>query len=157
MTTTSSTTTEYVVHPQRIALAEQARESYRAIGALTRSIELDPVLHELIKIRVSQINGCAYCLDKHLHDAREAGESAQRLDTLSAWRESPFFTARERAALALVEAITHIHQGPVPDAIYDEAAQRFEQPELAQVIFAAISMNALNRIAVTSQMPTPTR
>ena len=83
--------------------------------------------------------------------------SLQRLDTLSAWRESPFFTARERAALALAEAITHIHQGPVPDAVYEEAAQRFGQPELAQVIFAAISMNALNRIAVTSQMPTPAR
>jgi AhpD family alkylhydroperoxidase len=156
MTTTASAT-EYVVHPPRIDLRTQARECYRAMSGLDRSVELDPALRELIKIRVSQLNGCAYCLDMHLHDARAMGESMQRLDTLSAWRESPFFTARERAALALTEAVTLLHAGPVPDAVYDEAARHFEEPELAQVIFAIVAINAWNRIAVTAQLLAPTR
>jgi AhpD family alkylhydroperoxidase len=156
MTTTASSS-DYVAHPQRIDLGQEARDSYRALAALDRSVELDPVLRELVKIRVSQINGCAYCLDMHLHDARELGISNQRLDTLWAWREAPFFTARERALLALAEAVTLLHRGPVPDAVYDEAARHFEPPELAQAIYAIVAINAWNRIAITSQKPTPTR
>jgi len=140
-----------------MSLAEQAPDVYRAMRALDASIQLDPVLRELIKIRASQLNGCAYCLDKHLHDARAAGEAVQRLDTLGAWEESPFFTARERAALALTDAITRVAGGPVPDAVYDEAARHFEDEELAQVIFAAVAINAWNRVAVSTKMRVPAR
>jgi AhpD family alkylhydroperoxidase len=157
MTSTADSSTDHVVHPQRIDLPREAREAYRAMAALDRSVELDHGLRELIKIRASQINGCAYCLDMHLHDAREAGESLQRLDTLSAWRESPFFTPRERAAFALTEAVTLIHAGPVPDAVYDEAARWFEPAELAQVLFAIVAINAWNRIAITAQTTTAAR
>lgn len=155
--TTIAPSSECVAHPQRIELAEQARDSFRAMAALDASIQLDPVLRELVKIRVSQLNGCAYCLDMHLHDARRLGISHQRLDTLAAWREAPFFTARERALLALSEAVTLLHRGPVPDAVYAEAARHFEPAELAQAIFAIVAINAWNRIAVTSQKTTPTR
>jgi AhpD family alkylhydroperoxidase len=157
MTTITDSSADYVVHPERIDLAAQARECYRAMAALDRSVELDPALRELVKIRASQINGCAYCLDKHLHDARAMGISNQRLDTLCAWRESPFFTARERALLALTEAVTLLHEGAVPDVVYDEAARWLEPPELAQALFAIVAINAWNRIAVSAQKSTPLR
>lgn len=148
---------EYVVPEQRIDLAAQAREVARAIAAFDRSIELDPALRELIKIRASQLNGCAFCLDLHLSDARAQGEDAQRLDTLAGWHDSPFFTARERAALALTESITRLTEGPVADAVYAEAERHFEPPELAQLIYAITAINAWNRLSVTAQKLPPTR
>jgi AhpD family alkylhydroperoxidase len=148
---------DYVIPEQRIDLLAEARDVYRAMAAFDRSIDLDPELRELVKIRASQLNGCAFCLDLHLSDSREMGIGQQRLDTLAGWHDSPFFTARERAALALTEAITRLADGPVPDAVYAEAERHFDPPELAQLIMAIVAINSWNRIAVTSQKRPPTR
>ena len=103
-------------------------------------------------MRASQINGCAYCLDMHSLDARAAGETEQRLYALSAWSETPFFTERERAALALTEAVTLVHDGRVPDAVYAEAADVFDETQIAALIWAATVINAYNRIAIATRM-----
>jgi AhpD family alkylhydroperoxidase len=116
------------------------------------SIELDPELRELIKIRASQLNGCAFCIDMHWKDARAGGESEQRHYLLDAWRESPVFTDRERAALELCEAITFVADGHVPDDVWQRAADIFPEEELAQLVFAVVAINAWNRIAITSRI-----
>jgi AhpD family alkylhydroperoxidase len=148
---------EYVVPQPRIDLFKQARDAYRALNAFDGAIDLDAELRELIKIRASQLNGCAFCLDLHLTDARGMGIGQQRLDTLAGWHDSPFFTARERAALALTEAMTRLADGPVSDDVYAEAQRHFDPPEIAQLILAIVAINAWNRIAVTSQKLPPTR
>lgn len=140
----------YVVEPPRFDLANGPREQYRAMYRLASSVRLDPRLHRLIDIRVSQLNGCAYCLDMHVREARALGETDQRLATIAGWRESPFFTARERAALRLAEAITRIDDQPALVAAYEEAAERFPADELAQVVFAATVINSWNRLAITA-------
>jgi AhpD family alkylhydroperoxidase len=130
------------------------RAGYRAVAALEAAIEasgLDPVLRELVKTRASQLNGCAYCIDMHTKDARAMGESEQRLYALSAWRETPFFTPRERAALALTEAITLVSQTHVPDDIVAEASAQFGPEEYSQLVFQVVAINAWNRIAITSR------
>src|SRR5713226_3590102 len=113
-----------------------------------KSSKLEPSLLELVKMRASQINGCAYCLDMHSKDARAEGETEQRLYTLSAWRETPFFTDRERAALEWTEALTLVHEGHVPDAVYEEARQRFSEEELANLAMAVVAINGWNRLAI---------
>ena len=137
----------------RLSMSEQAPRSYAAMGSLEGEVRrsVDPVLHELIKIRASQLNGCAFCLDMHTKDAREAGESEQRLYALSAWWEVPFFDERERAALELTEAVTNVQDGHVPDAVYDRAAAQFEASELAALIWAIGSINVWNRVAIASR------
>jgi AhpD family alkylhydroperoxidase len=135
---------------QRIDLKATAPAAYRAMAAFDRSIELDSALRELVKIRASQINGCAYCIALHTRDARKAGEGEQRLYALAAWRESPLFTERERTALELTDTITRIGESGVPDAVYERAASEFSTAELANLIFAITAINAWNRIAVTS-------
>jgi len=139
-------------HRVRVSLAEEARTAYRAMAAFDRSIELDPALRELVKIRASQLNGCAYCIDMHTRAARKAGESEQRLYALAAWRESPLFTPRERAALELTDAITEIGERGVPDDLYESAAAEFPPHELANLILAITAINAWNRIAISSGM-----
>lgn len=119
-----------------------ALESYVAGSGLERS------LLELIKTRASQINGCAYCIDMHTKDARAAGESEQRLYALSAWRETPFYSDRERAALAWVEAITLLAETGVPDDVYEQARACFTERELVDLTMAAIAINGWNRLAV---------
>jgi AhpD family alkylhydroperoxidase len=109
---------------------------------------LEPALFELIKIRASQLNGCAYCLDMHTKDARAKGETEQRIYLLNAWHEAPFYTERERAALAWTEAITNIQQGHTPDDIYEEARLNFSEQELAQLTLAINQINSWNRIAI---------
>jgi AhpD family alkylhydroperoxidase len=145
-----------VVAALRIVLREESPELSRAMRALDRAEHdfgrLDPVIRELVNIRVSQINGCAFCIDKHTRDARAAGETEQRIYALSAWRETPFFTRRERAALALAEAITLIAEGHVPDEVYALAAQNFEPQELAALIWRTTIINALNRTAITTRL-----
>lgn len=137
----------------RLRIASLAPDSYRAMSALAGTIgDLDPVLKQLIFTRVSQINGCAFCIDMHTKDARAAGETEQRLYGLNAWRETPFYTPRERAALALAEEMTHLPTSSVPDEVYAEAARHFEPKELSLVIWAATIINAWNRIAITSRM-----
>ena len=119
--------------------------------------DIDPELGELIKIRASQINHCAFCLNMHLVDARKHGVSEQKLDVLAAWEEAgDLFTERERAALALTEAITQIADG-VPDDVYEQAAAVFTERELGQVIAMAVTINAWNRINVTVRQRVPQR
>ena len=113
-----------------------------------RSSDLEPLLRELVKIRASQLNGCAYCIDMHTQDARAQGETEQRIYALSAWRETPFFSPRERAALAWTEAITNIQQGHAPDAVYEEARKEFDEAALVKLTFAIIQINAWNRLAI---------
>ena len=154
MSTLGSVTGETIA--PRIVLREEAPELSRAMRALDRAEHdfgrLDPVIRELVNIRVSQVNGCAFCIDMHTKDARAAGETEQRIYALSAWRETPFFTQRERAALALAEAITLIADSHVPDEVYAEAEQNFEADELAALIWRATIINALNRTAITTRM-----
>ncbi|MER5578368.1 carboxymuconolactone decarboxylase family protein [Streptomyces massasporeus] len=143
----------------RVALKKITPDVSAAMGSLhaaavsaAQDAKLEPELLELVRIRASQINGCAFCLDLHTRDARGQGETEQRLHTLAAWRETPFFTERERAALALTEAVTLVHDGRVPDAVYAEAADVFDENQIAALIWAATVINAYNRIAISTRM-----
>ncbi len=118
-----------------------------ALGHYLAGCGLEHSLLELVKIRASQINGCAACLDMHTQDARAAGETEQRLYTLSAWRETPFFTDRERAALAWAEAVTLV-AGGVPDTVYEEARRHFTERELIDLTWAVVAINGWNRLNI---------
>jgi len=109
---------------------------------------LEHSLLRLVEIRASQINGCAYCLDMHTKDARAAGETEQRIYTLDAWRETPFFTDRERAALEWTEAVTLVADTRVPDDVYEQVRQQFSEEELIELTFAVIVINSWNRLNV---------
>ncbi len=109
---------------------------------------LEKTLYELVKTRASQINGCAYCLDMHTKDARKAGETEQRLYALSAWRETPFYTERERAALAWTEALTLISKNEVPDSLYEFTRKHFKEEEIIALTMAIVAINGWNRLAV---------
>lgn len=137
----------------RMNLPKLAPGVYRAMVALDRAASegVDPVLAELVKIRASQLNHCAFCLDMHIKDARAAGEREDRIYLLNAWEEATgYYTERERAALALTEAVTLL-PGGVPDEVYERAAGQFEEAELAQLIALILTINAWNRIAVTTR------
>ena len=126
-------------------------EGYRILVNLNRFVKncgLEGSLLELVKIRASQINGCAYCIDMHTKDARLAGESEQRIYALNAWAETPFYTERERAALSWTEAITLIGESHVPDELYESARQQFSEKELVDLTFAVILINSWNRLAI---------
>jgi AhpD family alkylhydroperoxidase len=140
---------------KRLSLSSAAGGVYRAIAALDDSVDLDPTLRELVRIRASQINGCAYCIDSHSSDARRGGESERRVWALSAWRETPFFDGRERAALALTEAMTQLPEIGVPDDVYADAARHFPEGELGNLIGAIIAINAWNRVGVGTAMAPP--
>jgi AhpD family alkylhydroperoxidase len=117
----------------RMDIGREAPAVSRAMVALEREIKIASPLRELVKLRASMINGCAYCVDMHTKDARKTGESEQRLYAVAAWREAPFFSDRERAALALTDAITLVSKGHVPREVYDEAAVHFHtEPRLAR-------------------------
>jgi AhpD family alkylhydroperoxidase len=116
---------------------------------LRKESGLDPKLMELVKLRASQINGCAYCIDMHTKDARALGETEQRLYTVSAWREAPFFTERECAALLWTEQLTRISEHHVPDRGYEEVSRQFTSAELVNLTLAVIAINAWNRFAIT--------
>jgi AhpD family alkylhydroperoxidase len=118
------------------------------LEAVIRKSGLELPLLELVKTRASQLNGCAFCLDMHTKDARAEGETEQRLYALNAWREAPFFSDRERAALAWTEAITNIQQGHASDEAYSEARRHFSEQELVKLTFAINQINAWNRIAI---------
>jgi AhpD family alkylhydroperoxidase len=113
-------------------------------------VGLDPSLRELVRVRVSQINGCAYCIDMHTKDARAIGESEQRLYALTAWRETPFFTPRERAALAFGENVALMADSHVPDAAYESVAAEFTADEIAALISLIVTINAWNAIGVST-------
>ncbi|MFF9484617.1 carboxymuconolactone decarboxylase family protein [Streptomyces sp. NPDC014676] len=154
--TTTETNTEYAPEPPvRLEWARHAPEVYKAMIRLDSAAKkgLDAKLYELVKIRASQLNHCAFCLDMHTKDALAAGESVERIIQLGAWEESRhFYTEKELAALELTEAVTVLTDGFVPDEVYERAAKRFEEPELAQLIAAITVINAWNRFGVTCRM-----
>ncbi|MGA3184128.1 MAG: carboxymuconolactone decarboxylase family protein [Candidatus Dormibacteria bacterium] len=135
----------------RIALSHLAPAAYRAMVALDGALELDSSLRDLVSLRASILNGCAYCIDMHTLDAKARGESEQRLHAVAAWHEAPFFTERERAALQLTDAMTLIADSHVPRDVFESVRGYFEDKELAQLIWAVIVINAWNRMAVTAR------
>ena len=137
---------------QRMEAGALAPAVYKAMVAFDRSIELEPALRELVKIRASQLNGCAYCLDMHVRDARAGGEDERRLATLAGWRESPFFDDRERAAFALTDAMTRLGELGVTAEVWDTAAAHFDAAELAQLVWAIVAINAWNRVGVATHL-----
>lgn len=130
-------------------MAPEAREAMWAVEKYARQSGLEHSLLELVKVRASQINGCAYCVDMHTKDARSMGETEQRLYAVVVWREAPFFTERERAALAWTEAVTLIAQSGVPDEVYAVARQHFTEKELVDLTMAIVAINGWNRLAVS--------
>jgi AhpD family alkylhydroperoxidase len=140
----------------RMEIGRAVPPLHRALIALGNQVELDPPLRELVNLRASILNGCAYCIDMHTKVARRAGESERRLHAVAAWHESPFFDDKERAALALTDAVTLISDGHVPREVWEDASAHFEQDELAQLVWAITVINAWNRIAITTRMlPAP--
>jgi AhpD family alkylhydroperoxidase len=145
---------------ERLKIYKTSPELYDAMMALGNAAakDIEPELGELIKIRASQINHCAFCLDMHTRDARKHGVSDQKLDVLAAWAEAgSLFTEREQAALGLTEAITELGDGEVSDEVYARAAAVFTDRELGQVIAMAVTINAWNRINVTIRLEPPRR
>ena len=139
----------------RIKIDQVEPAGYKAILGLEKFIESTPltkVHKDLIKIRASQINGCAFCIDMHTKEARKAGETEQRIYALNAWRDAPFYTEEERAILALTEEVTLISHNHVSDATYEQAAKLLGETYLAQVILSIITINAWNRIGITTQL-----
>ncbi len=129
-------------------VAHGAVESMRGLENYVSQTGLEPSLLDLVRLRASQINGCAYCIDMHTKDARLRGETEQRLYALSAWEETPFYTERERAALAWTEAVTEIAMTGIPDEVYEIAREQFSEKELVDLTLAIIAINGWNRLAV---------
>jgi AhpD family alkylhydroperoxidase len=151
-----TTATETAAQPGSLRLAvdqlaPHLNKAMNALDAAARKTRLEAPLLELVRARASQLNGCAYCVDLHSRDAREGGESERRLYLLPVWRETPLFTDRERAALALTEAATRLTDGPVPDAVFAAAAAQFAEVELAELIWAIAVINAWNRLGAAAR------
>jgi uncharacterized peroxidase-related enzyme len=135
----------------RINYYQVAPDAFNKLADVTKYVEsssLDPLLRALVEIRISQINGCVYCVDLHSEQARRLGETQQRLDTLPVWYESPYFDERERAALTWAEALTDISQSRAPDADYDRLCEYFSEKEIVDLSIAIALMNAWNRISI---------
>jgi AhpD family alkylhydroperoxidase len=122
--------------------------AFRGVEQYLEESELDPMLRHLVKLRASQINGCAYCIDMHSKDLLAEGDTPQRLLGLDAWRESPFYTDRERAALAWTEAVTRLTNGEVPDEVYNEVKQHFSDKELVDLTVNIAQINSWNRMSI---------
>lgn len=146
-------------HHQRLSVQNvdpQATEAVLGLERFVRGSGLDKQLYELVKIRASEINGCAFCLDMHHRDARAGGEDQRRLDVLSAWREaSSLFSEKEQAALALTEAVTLIADGGVPDDVWDAALKQFGEEGIVQLLMAIATINVWNRLAVSTHQALP--
>ncbi|WP_217921166.1 carboxymuconolactone decarboxylase family protein [Miltoncostaea oceani] len=142
-------------HGLAVDLRREAPDAYRALAALTRASTLDHGLAELMKVRASQLNGCAYCVDLHVRLALEAGEDPRRLHALAVWRESPFFSARERAALALTESLTRMEAVPLPEVVASAVEDHFDPAERGQLIVVIAGINAWNRVMVAAGDPPP--
>jgi AhpD family alkylhydroperoxidase len=139
---------------ERIHYTRVAPGAYHALLGLEKYLHdcgLEPRLLHLIKLRVSQINGCAFCLDMHWKDLRAAGESEQRLYSLDAWQECPYYSERERAALGWAEAVTRVSESHVPDAVYQESLKQFTEKELADLTVAVATINMWNRLAIAGR------
>jgi AhpD family alkylhydroperoxidase len=137
---------------RRMQLSEWAPDELVAMYRLEASNQFDRDIGDLIKLRASQINGCAFCIDRHWKDARAGGASENRLYSLDAWRESPLYGERERAALGLCEAMTLIADAHVPDAVWERARAAFDEAELAQLVFAITTINAWNRLMIVAEV-----
>jgi AhpD family alkylhydroperoxidase len=140
----------------RIDFVKHSPDAYRAMASLEKYLSttsLDKSLRHMIKLRASQINGCAYCIDMHWKDARAAGESEQRLYGLDAWEESPYYSDRERAAFAWTEALTLVDEDHVPDAVFDKVRAQFSEKEIADLTWLVASINAWNRVAIGLRAP----
>ncbi len=145
---------------QRLSVQGVDPDAYKGVLAMEKQVRsgpLDASLRALVKIRASQINGCAFCLNMHHREAREVGESQQRLDVLSAWREvDGLFTDRERAALAMTEAVTRIADAGVPEDVWAAAAELFDEKEMVSLLLTIATINVWNRLAIsTHQQPAP--
>ena len=141
---------------QRIDVTKVSPAAYQAVAALQAYVDqsgLDAKLRELIKIRVSQINGCAFCLAMHTRDARKLGETDERMHLLNAWREAPLYSARERAGLAWAEAITLVTEGHVPDEVFETVRKQFSEKEIVDLTAAAVAINTWNRLAIAFRVP----
>ncbi|MEW9556484.1 carboxymuconolactone decarboxylase family protein [Nonomuraea sp. NPDC050783] len=139
----------------RMELSSLVRDAYRGMATLDRFVAASPLpssLVHLINLRASQINGCVYCVDMHSADAKKEGESDARLHAVVVWREAPFFTERERAALAFTEAATRLSTDDVSDEVWRRAAEHFDEEELAALVVAVAAINAWNRIGVATRM-----
>ena len=139
------------------AISPEGLKTLLTLNSFVKDLGIEPKLKALIEIRISQINGCAFCVDHHSMEARSAGESQQRLDSLVVWDESPFFTDRERVALDWAESVTLCAESGVPDEIYLEARNIFSEQELVDLTYLIINMNSLNRIGVSFRMVPPAR
>ncbi|MEV7228072.1 carboxymuconolactone decarboxylase family protein [Polymorphospora sp. NPDC051019] len=140
----------------RLNISQHAPQGFQAVAALDRYVRenLDDILFDLVKLRASQLNGCAYCVDMHATDLEKLGQPTRRIYAVSAWRDTGFFTERERAALALTEAITLIATG-VDDEVWDEAARLFPERELSDLVLAIGTINVWNRICVSTLTAPP--
>lgn len=139
----------------RLEIGKVEPAAYQAMMGIenyVRKSGLDRILLELIKTRASQINSCAFCIDMHTKDARHAGETEQRLYALNAWQETPFYTSKERAALALTEAVTLIGEHGVPDSVYEEVSHHFTPAQITQLLMAIVVINAWNRLSIATQV-----
>ena len=144
---------------ERFSISKVAPGVYHAMLGLENYLKtcgLEENLLHLIRLRASQINGCAYCLDMHWKDLAALGEKEQRMYGLDAWRESPYYTERERAALAWTEAVTNVREGHVPDDVYEQAKKQFSEKELANLTLAVVAINGWNRLAISSRTPAGT-
>jgi len=146
---------------QRVDVHAVDPKAYEAVAGLERYVResgLDARLAELVKIRASQLNGCAFCLDMHNRDARKLGEDQRRLDVLSAWREAPaLFTEQERVALAFTEAVTRVGDAGVPDPVWKDVTAHFDEPGVVHLLLAVATINVWNRLAVATHQPLPDR
>jgi AhpD family alkylhydroperoxidase len=161
--TDTATSTPLVGIPQRLDFDALAPVFSRAVSALddaaigeTDRAGIDPGLRELVRLRASQLNGCAYCVDLHSRDAEKRGVSAQRVQAVVIWRDSPFFTAAERAAFELTESMTRLSETRVPDAVVAEARAHFSEQQLAALVSLIVTINVWNAIGVTTRCWTPT-
>jgi AhpD family alkylhydroperoxidase len=134
-----------------LKVGQGAINALLGVEKYVHSSGLEPTLLDLIKLRASQINGCAYCIDMHWKDLRAAGESEQRLYGLDAWEESPYYSERERAALAWTEAVTNIHEGHVPDSVFEYVRKSFTDKELADLTLAITAINSWNRLNIAAR------
>ena len=148
--TSQLVTTSNTVRSAVDELAPQINKAMNALEAASRKSRIEAPLQELVRARASQLNGCAYCVDMHSADARAGGETERRLYALPVWHDTPFFTARERAALALTEAATRLTDGPVSDEVFAAAAEQFDEVELAELIWVIAIINAWNRLGAAA-------